>query len=87
MRNEKGHSEHKIGLPKILRSHSQSSVKRHSQKEFTLRFVNEHMPAYDPAKDKFLHNYFDRQIRQKRTSESYKEKKSVKTLPTEDHHQ
>ena len=83
MRKEKGNSEHKIGLPKIIHSHSHSSIKRNSQKEFSLRFVNEHMPPYDPAKDKFLNSYFDRQIRQKRVSESYKERKSVKTLPSE----
>ena len=41
------------------------------------------MPAYDPSKDKFLNNFFDRQIRQKRVSESFKERKAVKTLPSE----
>jgi len=82
MKKEKENSENKIGLPKIKHSHSQSLIKRHSQKEFTLRFTNEHMPAYDPSKDKFLNSYFDRQIRQKRVSESFKERKSVKTLPS-----
>jgi hypothetical protein len=41
------------------------------------------MEHYDPAKDKYLHNFFEKQIRQRMVSENYKGRQSTKTLPAE----
>jgi hypothetical protein len=41
------------------------------------------MPSYEPIKDKFLVSFFNRQERQRQLSESFKQKRSLKTLPSE----
>lgn len=51
-------------------------------KEFDLRFVNHLMPKYDPVKDKYLHNFFERQDRNKQSIERPKMRHSLKSQPS-----
>jgi hypothetical protein len=78
-------------LPKIGASNSVAAVRSNIAKEaFSLRFVNDPMPAYNPSKDKFS-NYYGKDGKIKgrgKPSSSGRSRvrsnrSSMKTLPAE----
>jgi len=67
-------------LPYIKESKSLPIIPQ--TKDFNLRLNNLIIPPYDPNKDKYLQNYFEKQIRHRQHSESFKVRKSIKTMPS-----
>ena len=85
MRKETDNQNHgkalNFNLPQIRPAKSMPIIP--PTKEFDLRLVHIQMPPYQPEKDKFLSQYFERQtrIRTLSSSESHS-KKSLKTEPS-----
>ena len=78
-------------MPKIGASQSVAAVRSNIAKEaFSLRFVNDAMPTYDPSKDKFSNFYGkDGKVKSKgkfsssSKSRARSNRSSMKTLPAE----
>jgi hypothetical protein len=77
-------SKQRINLPRI--GHSRSLPVVHpapKRDDFSLRFINYQMPSYEPAKDRFLHRFFERHPEQKPAGSLNRGRKSIKTQPSE----